>query len=58
MSLVDIWWYENMNKLVESEAFIDCINIEGAELKTDFELKIRLLSCLCCLAVEKDRRLS
>ena len=42
-----------MNKLVESEAFIDPIKIEGAELKMDF---LRLLSLLSCC--RKDRILS
>ena len=44
-----------MNKLVESETFIDPIKIEGAELKMDCG-KIQLLSVLLCC--RKDRILS
>lgn len=45
-----------MNKLVESEAFIDPIKIEGTELKNYFLRKIRLLSVLPCR--RKDGMLS
>ena len=33
MPLVQNWWCEDMNKLVEREAFIDSVQIEGAHLK-------------------------
>ena len=57
MSLVDIWSCENMDKLVESEAFIDCIKIEGASLRNEFLLRFGCFS-VYCLAEEKDHKLS
>ena len=48
MHLADIWYFENMNKLVESESFIYAINIEGV---AGVVLKFGCL--LCYLAVRK-----
>ena len=48
MHLADIWYFENMNKLVESEAFIYAINIEGAA-----GVALRFGCFLCYLAVGK-----
>ena len=47
--LADIWYFENMNKLVESEAFIYAINIEGAA-----GVALRFGCFLCYLAVRKS----
>ena len=48
MHLADVWYFENMNKLVESEAFIYAINIKGAT-----GVVLRFGCFLCYLAVGK-----
>ena len=34
--LVEIWWRENRNKLVEWKALIDSVGIKGADLEYKF----------------------
>ena len=48
MHLADIWYFENMNKLVGSEAFIYAINIDGAA-----GVALRFGCFSCYLAVGK-----
>ena len=38
--LVEIWWHEFVNKLVEQEAFIDLLGIECTQLKDKFLFRI------------------
>ena len=48
MYLADIWYFETMNNLVESEAFIYAINIKDAE-----GVALRFGCFSCYLAVGK-----
>ena len=36
MPLVENWYYEHMNKLVERDLFIDSVRVKSAELKDKF----------------------
>jgi len=35
LPLLEIWWHEFVNKLVEREAFTDLVRIECTQLKDD-----------------------
>ena len=40
MPLVEKWWREHMNKVVEQEAFIDSVSGKSAELKGTFLFEV------------------
>ena len=45
MPFVENWWCEYISKLVEREAFIDSIRIQGAELENKFLFKVFTAVC-------------
>ena len=55
MLLLEKWFFEHMNKLVEREAFTHSLSAELKDFCSRFSWFYGLL---CCLSVGKDRRLS